>query len=348
LLPTSFTGLSTDLGGFRYYYQDILLILSLFIIADIVYSRHDFAKKSLIILFWICVSLTLLGLLILFVEPLSILVESLQLKGIFSSRAMATGWWGVKKSENVFRSGILYSVPPIGIMILLSDSINLKKMIKLILMILLLIGLVFSGTRSFFFSIIIVMIFIFIYKHNIKTSLAIVSILVLIGLFAQYEPFMNQFDRFFIVRHRTYQEAPEYRTPLYSIYWETFKKYPVIGIGFGKTEVTSRNDPESLEYYISSNLRIGGHSFILGTLYTKGLLGLMPILWLYFRNVQIVRQQIGSNGNESDKAIVLFCGLFLIYSIIPLFFGGVETYSFLFVVSGYLAGIHMRNTEQKK
>lgn len=347
---TSFLALPSEMGGFRHYYESFLLMLLFFTFADLVVSESNFAERGINVLFWILTITTIVGLLTLFVEPIQSLITQLQHGGIFNTRAMATGVWAkdIDVRSGAFHSLLLGSVTPLGILLLVSGAVRMKKICKIILFLMFAFGLIFSGIRSFFFGTIAALIFLTFQQRNRQLfSLMIIGAILVYIFYYYYSPLLlsQQFQRLFWLKGGFYEIAPS-RGPLFSAYWESFKKHPFLGVGFGTTAV-GRARLASYEYYLLTNLRYGGHGFFLGTLYTKGLAALIPFLWILGVGIYSAFKLSKVKENNTGS-IAIFCFLFLVYCIIPFSVGGIETYNLLFLIVGILSGLHMKYRSRKR
>lgn len=343
LPPATLLGLPPEAGGFRYYSENFLLMLLFFTFADLVVSEPNFTERAINALFWIVSIATIVGLLIVFVKPIASLITQLKQSGIFSTRAMASGVWGkgIDIRTGAFHSLLLGSITPLGLLLLVSGAVKIKKMYKIILFLIFGFGLIFSGVRSYFFGTIAALIVLTLQQRNKQLFFLMIIGAILAYIFYYYDPLLlsQQFQRLFFLKGGFY-EISSGRGPLFSAYWESFKKHPFFGVGIGTTEVGGAR-PGSYEYSLLMNLRYGGHSFFLGTLYTKGLAALIPFLWILGVGIYsgFKLSKIKENNTGS---IAVFCLLFLVYSIIPFSVGGAATYNLLFIVIGILSGLYVR------
>lgn len=344
---TTLLGLPPEMGGFRYYYENFLLMMLFFTFADLSVSESNFIKRVMNVLFWTLSIITVVGLLILFVKPIESLIAQLQRNGIFSTRAMATGCWGkdIDVRTGAFHSLLLGSVTPLGILLLVSGAVKIKKICKLILFLMFAFGLIFSGVRSFFFGTVAALIFLTFQQRNKQLFFLMIIGGMLAYVFFNYASSLPQFQRLFWIKGGLTQISPS-RAPLYSIYWETIKKHPIFGIGFATTMIDVERG--AAEYSMLSTLRFGNHGFFLGTLYARGLAGLIPFLWIIGIGICKAWRLLSIKDGDSYKPIAFFCLSYLIYSIIPFIFGGVATYYSFFLVIGILSGLHMKYGVQKR
>jgi len=208
-------------------------------------------------------------------------------------------------------------------------------------------GLIFSGIRNFFFGTIAALILLGFQQRNKQVFLLMIIGAILGYISYYYSPLLlpQQFQRLFWLKGGFYEIAPA-RAPLFSIYWESFKRHPFLCVGFGTTEVSGAR-LASYEYFLLTNLRYGGHSFFLGTLYTKGIAALIPFLWILGVGIYSAFKLSKVKENNTGS-IAVFCLLFLVYCIIPFSVGGIETYNLLFLIVGILSGLHMKYRSRKR
>jgi hypothetical protein len=336
-LPSSiFTGVSTEEGGLRYYYEHFLVLIFYFI--TLLSLRTYSSKKIIKLILFLSVLTTFIGFL-LFIKPISEFVEYLRAIGICASRGMVTGSFVSKVGEDgIFRSGILYSSPSIGVILLLSNAVTVRKEIKIILLSFFIMGITLSATRSIFGSLILIIFFLFFFPSYRKRNW-FVLLVVLILLLLNYFVYPQQFSRII------YERSLGYRELLYLNYLEEFMQNPVFGKGLGTTVVTG--EPSSLEYFLSFNIRLGGHSIFLGMLHSFGIIAFIPFIWILVKSIYLSWFIYKNHYEIHQRRIALFCMLFLIYCLIPFIIGGIEMYYFLYIVLGFISSAYQSYNYKK-
>ncbi len=337
LPASSMAGIAEEMGGIRFYYDKILMFLFCLSIGYLIEMNAGFTKRFFNVLLWMTALVSIIGVSVFLFHPLYAFIEKMRLAGVFTDTTILTGLWHktVDPYTSALRNTILW-ITPFGILMLISNVVRAKKLVKIILMSFFIIGLILSATRSFFFGTLFALI-VWAFLTRNKKILIFLTVITIIGfLLPTIGLFSRQFDRI-LYFPTDLEKLTSFRYTLFTTYWKVFKQNPVFGVGVGATEI-GNYAPASPEYFILQNLRFGGHGFFLGTLYTQGIVGLVPFLLLYFLTIKYGLRLFRSRHNVQYVNIGLFSLMFVAYSLIPFFIGGSETYNQFFIVIGVLAG----------
>lgn len=337
LPASSMAGIAEEMGGIRFYYDKILMFLFCLSIGYLVEMNNDFTRRFFNVLLLMTALVTTIGILVFLFQPLYEFIEKMRLAGIFTDATILTGLWHktLDPYTSALRNTILW-ITPFGLLMLISNVVKVKNFVKVILLFFLMTGLILSATRSFFFGTLFALI-VWAFLTRNKKILILLTVVTVIGfLLPTIGLLSRQFDRI-LYFPTDLDKLSSFRYTLFETYWKVFKQNPLFGVGVGATEV-GNYAPASPEYFILQNLRFGGHGFFLGTLYTQGIVGLMPFLLLYFLAIKYGLRFLRSHKTTQHMNIGLFSLMFVAYSFIPFFVGGSETYNQFFVIIGVLAG----------
>jgi O-antigen ligase len=280
---------------------------------------------------------TIIGLLFFIWSSLYNFVRDLVFADILNNSSLLTGLW--KKTIDPFTGALRNSVlwiTPFGILLLVADVVSISKPAKAILVVLFVVGLVLSATRSFFFGMLCALIVWAILTHNKKLVILLVIVAIVGFLLPSIGIVTKQFRRI-LYFPSDLERLTSFRYELFKIYWRVFMQKPLFGTGVGMTEI-GHFPAGSPEYFIQQNLRFGGHGFFLGTLYTQGIIGLLPFLLLSGVAIKMGFALYRQTAVAHLKALGLFTIMFITYSLIPFLVGGAETYNQFFVVAGLVSG----------
>lgn len=341
LPASSIIDAGSEIGGIRFYYEKFMVFMLSFSISFLVEKDFSFSGKLLKIMLWMCIIVNVIGFLLLIFPNISDVTLSLIESNIFSDTAMLTGSWtkGFDPFTNVPRVGAFWGTA-LGILILVSGSVLFKKdTVKILLLILLVIGIIISATRSFFFGVLIAMTVWAFITNRKKTIIVFILISAVFFVLTNFGLFSKQFGRLFYFP-TDLERMTTSRYGLFVIYWESFLGNPLLGVGVGGHWIPGFLET-SLDKFMMENLRFGGHGFFLGTLYTQGIVGVIPIILLFVRCWITSFKIYRNTTNRFFKSICVLVLMFIPYSIIALIVGGSETYNQLFILVGILSGINI-------
>lgn len=344
LPASSIAGVAEEMGGIRFYYEKLLMFLMFLSIAYLVEVEDKFRKRFFTILLIMSAVVTTIGILTFLFDQIYEIIKNLQTNGIFTDYAILTGLWHKVKDPftGVIRTSILW-ITPFAIILLMSNMIKTKTSTKIILLIFFIVGLILSATRSFFFGVLLALMAWAFFTENKRMLMILIlfsAFLVLVVILFNVGLFSEQFGRLFYFPTNL-DKLTSFRYELFYTYWHTFKKHLIFGVGVGATEVG--NLPTGSQgYFVARNLRFGGHGFFLGTLYTQGILGIVPIVLLYIVTIKTALRLFRLHSSKNYKLVGLFSLMFIIYSALPFLVGGDETYNQFFLMMGILAGSFAR------
>lgn len=341
LPASSIVGVAEEMGGIRFYYEKVLMFSVCLSVGYLVEMNNNFRKRFFYLLLLMVTLVAIVGFLIILSDPLYGFIEELRDSSVFTTSTMLTGLWfkGIDKFTGALRNSVLW-ITPFGILMLIANVINVKTLVKIILLAFLTIGLILSATRNFFFGTVFALIVWSFLTGNKKLVIIFVMITIIGFLLPSIGLFSRQFGRI-LYFPSDFDRLTSFRYELFRVYWTVFKQNPLFGIGVGATEI-GKLSPDSAEYFILQNLRFGGHGFFLGTLYTQGIVGLLPFLLIYFVAIKTGYKLFKLKYDSYCRNVGLFSLMFVFYSFIPFLIGGAETYNQLFVVIGVLSGSFAR------
>ena len=339
LAASSVVGVAEEMGGIRYYYDKLMMFLVIFSIAYLVETEQRFAVRLSRVMLVMVIVITFIGMLTVFIDPIYRLIESLQRNGVFATDTIMTGLWAkvTDPYTGTVRSYILW-IAPFGILFLISDIVHVKFILKITMLLFLLFGLMLSATRNFIFGMLIG----FVVWAFLIGKKRLLVIFILIALVLYLVPSLGLFSRQInrIMYFSTdLDRLTSFRYELFTTYWDMFQKNILFGVGVGATEIGGRVSGTP-EFFFAQNLRFGGHGFFLGTLYTQGIVGLIPFLLICVVAVRICLKLFRVQDNPYYKRVGLLGLIFICYSIIPFIVGGTETYNQLFIVTAIVAGAY--------
>lgn len=339
LPASSALGMAEEMGGIRFYYEKILIFSLSLSVGYLAETQTSFRQKFFNLMLIMASLVTVIGLLIFVWDSLYVLIENLIVTDVFNNASLLTGLW--KKAVDPFtgalRNSVLW-VTPFGVLLLLAGVTSISKPAKTVLLALFVTGLVLSATRNFFFGILCALLVWAILTHNKK----MIIVLIIVGIVGFLLPgiglLTKQFRRI-LYFPADVERLTSFRYELFRIYWRFFTQHPLFGVGVGMTEI-EHVPAASPEYFLQQNLRFGGHGFFLGTLYTQGIIGLLPFVLLYVLTVKIGFVLFRNGQDNSIKTLGLLAIMFVAYSVIPFLVGGRETYNQFFVIVGLVGGTY--------
>jgi O-antigen ligase len=347
LPPANLLGMGLELGGLRIYYMFILCFCVYFLFADAV-SRSEHNLSSIFRGLWITVLiLNIYGIASVYMSILQDNFILLHDIGIVTHHSLVTGSWMVRALETGgYRLGLLQTVSPVALLVLLSGVIKIKKFYP-ILFVLFWFGLMLSGGRSFFIGMVVAFcMWIVIIKRNWKLTLVILLLAIgfYFAVFVYYDVLPGPLHRILAIRGGL-EQTMAWRAELFPLFIGSFIKHPLFGVGIGSVPIKGTG----FELFISQQLRFGGHGTYLSLLYTMGLIGFIPFVWILYRGIKISAVIMSSKNGLFFKSSAMFTLLFIIYYIFPMIVGGRGSDIFLFIILGIISGLHVvrKNTNNK-
>lgn len=339
LPASSVAGIAEEMGGIRYYYEKLLMFLLFFSVAYLAETDHAFTRRLSKVMFVMVLVITFIGMLTTFIDPFYRMIVSLQENGVIASDTILTGLWKkvIDPYTGAVRSYILW-ITPFGILLLISGMVRIKPVLRIVLLVFLSLGLIMSATRNFILGTFVGLVawaFLTKKKHLLVAFTVAGFVFYLmpsIGLFSKHVSRITYFST-------DINRLTSFRYELFTTYWEMFRQNILFGVGVGATEIGGRVSGTP-EFFFAQNLRFGGHGFFLGTLYTQGIVGLLPFIFIYIACIKAASILFNQNRFGDYKTVGLFTLMFIAYSIIPFIVGGTETYNQLFIVIAMVAGAY--------
>jgi len=341
LPASSVIGASEEVGGIRFYYDKILMILLFYCTAFLVEKDHGFRQRMSRVLLIMTLIVTTFGIIATFFPTFYRVIVLLKEADLLASHSILTGVWHrvVDPYIGTVRAYILW-ITPFGILLVVSKMVKLTKGVHTAVLAYLFLGLILSATRNFFFGVFAGLTA----WALLKKKKRLLIIFIITGLIAYFVPnlpiFQKQMTRLFYFSSDL-ERLTSFRFELFSTYWTTFKQNVLFGVGVGATEIRGQLSGTP-EYFFAENLRFGGHGFFLGTLYTQGIVGLLPFLLIYIMMLCYGLRLFRTKDCEECRIVGLFTVMFIVYSFIPFIVGGTETYNQLYIVLGLLTGTYLR------
>lgn len=339
LPASSVAGIAEEMGGIRYYYEKLLMFSLFFSIAYLAETDHTFTRRLSKVMFVMVLVITSIGMLTTFIDPLYRMIVSLQENGVFATDTILTGLWKkvIDPYTGAVRSYILW-ITPFGILLLISGMVRIKPVLRIVLLVFFSLGLILSATRSFLFGTLVGLVAWAFLTKNKRLFVAFTVVALIFYLIPNIGLFSKHVNR--IMYFSTdIDRLTSFRYELFTTYWNMFSQNILFGVGIGATEI-GRRVSGTPEFFFAQNLRFGGHGFFLGTLYTQGIVGLLPFIFIYIACIKAAAILFNQNRFRDYKIVGLFTLMFLAYSIIPFIVGGIETYNQLFIVIALLAGAY--------
>lgn len=344
LPPSSILGIPKEMGGLRRYYEFFLCFCAYFLFVGAVSTDTKIVRGIKELLWKICLILCLLGVVVIYSYPAQNVLHSLQAQGIFSSRFFDTG--GSELLETRYRSvsgayriGTLGSMASVGLLLLLSGSKKVSSLSKWLLYGFLWCSLTLSGGRAGFVGTILAFCFWMVLQRKWKALplLLVAGFIIYMSVFVYYDILPSQLQRIFRI-WGSLEQLEGGRGTVFPIFWSSFLENPVFGVAMGSDNVQRAG----LSHFATMLLRFGGHGTYLSLLYTTGLLGFIPFLWIYLSGIKTSLCVFNRASNKIVKTLSLFCLLYLIYDLIPLGFGGFGASMPLFMVFGIISGVYIK------
>jgi len=284
-------------------------------------------------------------MILVYSHPAQNVLYNLQNRGIISSFLFDTG--GTNLLETRYRDptigaphiGTLSEVAVMGLFVLL--TVRSKILLKWVLGIFFGYALILSGMRGAFAGTVLALIVWLLIKR--KPKYLVVSLVILITLylsiFVFYENLPGFFQRTFRIRGG-FQELDIGRVGAFSFFWQSFLSHPLFGVGIAHSGF--RYSSDWLTFFVSEQLRIGGHGTYLSLLYLFGLVGFIPFMIALTQGIKSSYELSLKTDSKLDQSFAMFCLLFLIYYTIPMAFGGAGRGPFYFAIMGIISGLYIK------
>jgi hypothetical protein len=350
LPPSSIVGISQDLGGLRIYYRFFLSFCAYLLFAEAVSSDMKIIPGIKGLLWQICLILFLLGIVLIYSPAAQNILYSLQTHGIFPLSFFEAAGAELLETRyrlvsGAYRIDTLEEVASICLLLSLAGTKKLNSLSKWILCGFLWSGVILSGARSSFVGTILGFCFMVVLQKKWKALplLFVTGFMVYICVFVYYDLLPLQLQRILKIVGRL-EQLDVGRSTIFPIFWSSFLKSPVFGVGIGSVEIRGIG----MTRFVTQQLRFGGHGTYISLLYTTGILGFIPFLWIYLTGIKTSLYVFNRASNKMVKTLSLFCLLYLIYDLIPLGFGGLGASLPLFMVFGIISGFYLNQKCCKK
>jgi len=345
IFPSDISKLRYESLGIHAWMEYLLSFCYYFMFTEVIATNMRITKTSLRLLWQLSLILSLLGIILVYSHPAQNVLYNFQNRGIISSYFFDTG--GTNLLETRYRDpnigaphiGTLSGVAAMGLFLLL--TVKSKIPLKWVLGTFLGYALVLSGMRGAFAGTVLALVVWLLIKR--KPKYLVVSLVILIalylGVFIFYENLPGFFQRTFRISGG-FQELDIGRRGAFSFFWQSFLSQPLFGIGIGHPGF--RYSSNWLTFFVSEQLRRGGHGTYLSLLYLFGLVGFIPFMIALIQGIKSSYRLSLKTGSELDQSLALFCFLFLIFNTIPMAFGGAGRNPFYFAILGIISGLYVR------
>jgi len=350
LPPSSIVGIPQELGGLRIYYGFFLSFCAYLLFAEAVSSDMKIIQGIKGLLWQICLVLCLLGIVLIYSYPAQNILYSLQTHGIFPLSFFEAA--GAELLETRYRlvSGA-YRIDTLGegasicLLLSLAGTKKVNGPSKWILCGFLWSGVILSGERGTFVGTILAFCLWVVLQKSWRALplLFATGFIIYMCVFVYYDILPLQLQRILRIKGSLEQLDPG-RDMLFPLFWSSFLENPVFGVGIGSVEIRGTG----MTRFVTQQLRFGGHGTYISLLYTTGILGFIPFLWIYLTGIKTSLYVFNRASNKMVKTLSLFCLLYLIYDLIPLGFGGLGASLPLFMVFGIISGFYLNQKCCKK
>jgi len=317
---------------------------------EVIATNVRITKTSLKLLWQLSLILSLLGIILVYSHPAQNVLYNLQNRGIISASFFDTG--GSNLLETRYRDpttgtphiDTLPGVAAMGLFLLL--TVKSKIPLKWVLGTFFGYALILSGYRSAFAGTVLALVVWLLIKR--KPKYLVVSLVILIalylGIFVFRENLPGFFQRTFRIRG-SFRELDIGRAVAFSFFWQSFLSHPLFGVGIGHSGFGYSSD--WLTFFVSEQLRRGGHGTYLSVPYLFGLVGFIPFMIALIQGIKSSYQLSLKTGSKLDQSFAMFCFLFLIFNTIPMTFGGAGESPLYFAILGTISGLCVRRNMEK-
>ena len=345
IFPSDIPKLRYESLGIHAWMAYLLSFCYYFVFTEVIATNTRITKTSLRLLWQFSLILSLLGIILVYSHPAQNVLYNFQNRGIISSSFFDTG--GTNLLETRYRDpnigtphiGTLSGVAAMGLFVLL--TVRSKIVLKWVLGTFFGYALILSGMRGAFAGAVLALVVWLLIKGKPKYLVVslVISIALYLGIFVFHENLPGFFQRTFRIRGG-FQELDIGRTEAFSFFWQSFLSHPLFGVGIGHPGF--RYSSNWLTFFVSEQLRRGGHGTYLSLLYLFGLVGFIPFMIALIQGIKSSYGLSLKTGSELDQSLALFCFVFLIFNTIPMAFGGAGRNPFYFAIMGIISGLYIR------
>jgi len=340
---TQIPELLKEFMGFKAWINYFLCFCVYFMFTEMAATDAENTEKTFTLLWRLSLVLSVLGVLSIYSGFLQDVLFNLQNRGILGPAFFSLG--GSRKESFAlpgggYRIGTLGSVATIGFLLLLAGKVSPRRWLKWILYGFFWYALILSGGRGGFVgAILALLVWISIQKKpKFFISAIFMAILLYLGVFVYYNSLPGSLQRILKI-HGSLTQLDIGRGSTFPLYWQSFLRYPLFGVGITLTEFTKA---ESVSLFTYQQLCLGGHGTYLSILYLMGLAGFVPFIWGLVQGIKSSYFLSQKMKEKFGKSVTLFCFLWLIYYLIPMGFGGRGQNILYFMVFGIVSGLYIR------
>jgi len=337
--------------GIHAWMRYVLSFCYYLIFLEVASTDLKMIKKAIKFLWWLCVVLSILGVILVYSHLAQNLLYKLQHLGIISPEFFSTG--GVDLMETRYRDlsggahiGTVALIASIGLFLLLSQTLGKMKNLTIwICSAFFTFALILSGIRSFFIGTSLTVAIWLLIKKKPRYILGLLMLFtcLYVAIFVCYQDLPEVFQRSFRLMG-SFQELDIGRTKVFQLFLQSFLNHPLFGVGIGSSGFRYSSNWSS--FFISEQLRTGGHGTYSSLLYLFGLVGFIPFVIILIQGIRLSYQFLLKTESKFEKSLIMFCFLFLIFYLIPMAFAGTGSDPFYFAILGIISGLWVKRRKE--
>lgn len=351
VVPGDLSKLGYAPQGFRAWFEYLLSFCVYFLFAEVVCTNIKITQKIIKFLWQLCLVLGVLGVILIYSHSVQNVFYNLQSQGVISDSFFGIGGNNFLSARyrlptGGYRIGTLGRIASIGLILLLAGTYKVKNILKWTLYGFFGYGLILSGGRSSFAGIVLALLIWMMIQKKLKylIALSMIFLSLYLGIFIFYEALPGLLQRILKI-HGSFEHLDVGRASVFALYWEYFSHHPLFGVGIGSSSF--RYSSEWLSFFISEQLRIGGHGTYASILYLMGLAGFIPFVWGLGGSIKLSYSLSKRENDKFNVSLAMFCFLWLVYYLIPMGFEGTGSNVFYFAVIGIISGLCVRRNREK-
>jgi len=345
IFPSDISKLGYESLGVHAWMGYLLSFCCYFIFTEVIATNVRITKMSLKLLWQFSLILSVVGVILVYSYLAQNMLYNLQNRGLISDFLFNTGGADLLKTRyrdsaiGAYHIDTLPRVAAMGLFLLL--VVRSKILLKWVLGIFFAYALVLSGYRAPFAGTVLAFVVWLLIKRKPKyLAVSLVILIVLyMGIFVFRENLPGLFQRTFRITG-SLQGLDMGRAGAFSLFWQSFVSHPLFGVGIGHSGFAYSSD--WFTFFVSEQLRRGGHGTYLSLPYLFGLVGFIPFMIALIQGIKSSYQLSLKTVSELDQSFAMFCFLFLIFNTIPMAFGGAGRDPFYFAMMGTISGLYIR------
>jgi len=351
VVPSDLTKLRYAPQGFHVWFGYLLSFCYYFIFAEVVSTDTKITQRAIRFVWQLCLIITLLGVILIYSHSAQNILYNLQNQAIFHKSFFDTGGADLlntryRLSTGGYRIGTLGEVASILLILLLAGTWKVKNILKWLLYGSLGYSLILSGARSGFAGIVLALLIWMVIQK--KPRYLVISFMVFLslyfGMFVFYEVLPGSLQRILKIRG-SLERLDVGRASVFPLYWESFLHHPLFGVGMGSSGFRYSSE---WSFFVSEQLRLGGHGTYISILYLMGLAGFIPFIWGLVRSLKHSYSLSKKENDKFNASLAMFCFLWLVYYLIPMGLGGSGSNVLYFAILGIVSGLSIKRERGRK